>query len=296
MNSIERAHLSLTGLSVGDALGETFCRPNSEAMSTIARRQVPAAPWHYTDDTQMAISIVELLQSAGHIDPRQLGQSFAKRYEAHRGYGPSTAKLLEAVTGGADAQTTASASHGGEGSYGSGAAMRVAPLGAFFADDLSQVVEQAQASAIPTHSHCEAIAGAIAIAVATALATKVGDGRDMGATDFLKHVLLRTPESVTRNGINTVYHIDGGADPHSVVDQVGSGQNLSAQDTVPFALWCAANNLHSYEDAFWKTVSGLGDRDTTCAMVGGIVAMSARTAGIPETWLQAREPLSALVE
>ena len=294
MNSIERAHLSLNGLSVGDALGETFCGPNSEAMTTIARREVPAAPWRYTDDTQMATSIVDVLLTSGNIDPLILGQSFAKRYEQERGYGPGTAKLLQAVVGGADAQALALASHGGEGSYGSGAAMRVAPLGAFFADDLSRVVQEAQASAMPTHTHCEAIAGAIAVAVASALATKVGDGRDMSPTDFLKHVLLRTPESVTRNGINTVFHIDGGADSHSVADQVGSGQNLSSQDTVPFALWCAANNLHSYEDAFWKTVSGLGDRDTTCAIVGGIVAMSARASGIPEKWIQAREPLPVL--
>ncbi|MBT6176355.1 MAG: ADP-ribosylglycohydrolase family protein [Deltaproteobacteria bacterium] len=296
MNSIERAYLSLNGLSVGDALGETFFGPNAEAMSAIARREVPAGPWRYTDDTQMAISVVAALQSAGQIDPQILGQSFAKHYDTSRGYGPSTAELLEAVATGEDAQKKALASHGGQGSYGSGAAMRVAPLGAFFADDLSRVVHEAQASAMPTHTHCEAIAGTIAIAVASALATKVGDGRDMSSTDFLKHVLLRTPESVTRNGINTVYHIDGQTDPHSVAEQVGSGQSLSAQDTVPFALWCAANNLHSYEDAFWKTVSGLGDRDTTCAMVGGIVAMSARSTGIPEAWLRAREPIGDLIQ
>ena len=58
---------------------------------------------------------------------------------------------------------------GGEGSFGNGAAMRVAPLGAYFADELDAVVEQASFSAEVTHSHPEGIAGAIAVAVAAAL-------------------------------------------------------------------------------------------------------------------------------
>ena len=35
------------------------------------------------------------------------------------------------------------------------------------------------------------------------------------------------------------------------------------------------------EDALWLTVSGLGDRDTTCAIVGSIVVLSAGIESIP---------------
>jgi len=41
----------------------------------------------------------------------------------------------------------------------------------------------------------------------------------------------------------------------------------------------------------WQTVSGLGDRDTTCAMVGGIVALSVGQNGLPADWRRRREPL-----
>lgn len=41
---------------------------------------------------------------------------------------------------------------GGQGSFGNGSAMRVAPLGAYFADDLDMVVEQAERSAVTTHA------------------------------------------------------------------------------------------------------------------------------------------------
>ncbi len=77
----------------------------------------------------------------------------------------------------------------------------------------------------------------------------------------------------------------------SAVAVLGNGTGISAQDTVPFALWCAAQHLNNYEEALWLTVSGLGDIDTTCAMVGGIVALYTGVAGIPTGWQQARETL-----
>jgi len=42
----------------------------------------------------------------------------------------------------------------------------------------------------------------------------------------------------------------------------------------------------------WLTVEGLGDRDTTCAIVGGIVALSCREETLPAEWLVARETLA----
>ncbi len=60
---------------------------------------------------------------------------------------------------------------------------------------------------------------------------------------------------------------------------------------MPYAVWCAARHLDAYAEALWSTVSGQGDRDTTCAIVGGIVVLSAGRESIPPAWLAAREPL-----
>ena len=48
---------SLQGLSVGDAFGEKFFLHPDVAENMIASRAIPAMPWYYTDDTQMALSI-----------------------------------------------------------------------------------------------------------------------------------------------------------------------------------------------------------------------------------------------
>lgn len=72
---------------------------------------------------------------------------------------------------------------------------------------------------------------------------------------------------------------------------IGNGSKVSAQDTVPFAIWSAAKNIHSFEEAMWFTVAGEGDRDTTCAIVGGIVSLYAGESSIPAEWLAATEAL-----
>lgn len=78
-----------------------------------------------------------------------------------------------------------------------------------------------------------------------------------------------------------------------VAERVGNGRGVIAPDTVPLTIWCAATYLGRYEEAMWQTVSALGDRDTTCAIVGGILSLHA-DAVIPEAWLAAREPLEAM--
>ncbi len=67
-------------------------------------------------------------------------------------------------------------------------------------------------------------------------------------------------------------------EPAWVVGEVGCGLQISAQDTVPYAIWCAARHLDNLEEALWATASAGGDVDTTCAIAGGIVAARARAA------------------
>ena len=70
---------------------------------------------------------------------------------------------------------------------------------------------------------------------------------------------------------------------------LGTGKQVSAQDTVPFCLWAASRHIGDYIGAMWFTACGFGDIDTTCAIVGGIVALT--VDALPEEWLARREPL-----
>jgi ADP-ribosylglycohydrolase len=76
-----------------------------------------------------------------------------------------------------------------------------------------------------------------------------------------------------------------------VAYQLGNGRLVTAQDTVPFALWAAAKHLDDYPQAIRTCIRVGGDIDTTSAITGGVVAAYTGTDGIPAEWLAAREPL-----
>ncbi|GAB4455215.1 MAG: hypothetical protein OHK0029_10950 [Armatimonadaceae bacterium] len=77
---------------------------------------------------------------------------------------------LRLVRDGVAWQTAARSVFDGQGTYGNGAAMGVSPLGAYFADDMDAVVQNAILSAEVTHIYHKGIAGAVAVAVAAAIA------------------------------------------------------------------------------------------------------------------------------
>lgn len=284
-----RARLSLEGLSVGDAFGDRFFLYPETIESVIERRIVPAAPWPYTDDTVMGLAVVEILEEHGAIDQDALARRFADRYSAepHRKYGGMAHRILIEIGRGADWRKVAGEVFDGMGSMGNGGAMRAGPIGAWYADDLAQAAEQARCAAEVTHAHLEGQAGAMAVAVAAAWASRGhGSGREM-----LEAAIDHLPDSETRAWIAKALSLPEGFSVASAASVLGNGIRLTAQDTVPFALWCAVRSLDDFEEALWITVSALGDRDTTCAIVGSIVALAVGIEGIPEAWRAAREPL-----
>jgi ADP-ribosylglycohydrolase len=286
---VVRALRSLQGLAIGDAFGQQFFRRNPEP--AIRRRELPAGPWRYTDDTVMAISIVEVLARAGRIDRDLLGTRFADRYvdDPMRGYGPGAHAVLGAIAAGTPWREASAAAFGGAGSFGNDGAMRVAPVGAFHAEDLDLVVADAAASAAVTHAHPEGQAGAVAVAVAAALLARGDD--TSGGVALLRTVHARTPAGDTRDVLGRACELPLDAPVPEAAARLGTGARVISADTVPFTIWCAARAGGDFEEAMWTTVAGLGDRDTTCAIVGGILGSSPATR-IPDPWVERAEPVA----
>ncbi|MER8017244.1 ADP-ribosylglycohydrolase family protein [Streptomyces griseoluteus] len=283
---LERALASLRGLAVGDALGSQFFVPAHHA--GLKRRELPAGPWQWTDDTEMACSVVSVLAAHQMVHQDELARSFADHHDFDRGYGPAVNRLLRLVREGADWRELAAQLFDGRGSWGNGAAMRIAPLGAWYADDPEQATHQAEISAYVTHQHREAVAGAMAVAAAAALAAAPGGPPAPEA--LLDGVIALVPRSAVGAGLRRARDMLDYGDAATVAAVLGCGRRTSAHDTVPFALWSAARALGDFEDAFWTTAQVGGDVDTTCAIVGGVLAAGAAGAP-PATWLERTEPL-----
>ncbi|GAB3876937.1 ADP-ribosylglycohydrolase family protein [Kibdelosporangium lantanae] len=275
---------SLDGLSVGDALGAQFFMVGRSIPDLMADRP-PAGPWEWTDDTEMACGLVAELREHGTVDQDRLAASFADRCEPYRGYGAGAVTILHRIRKGMPWRESAGVAFDGKGSCGNGAAMRVAPLGAYFADDIVAVVKQARLSAEVTHLHPEGVAGAVAVAVAAALAVRTPS---VPPTEFLATISEVVPGGQTGKMIKRARRLLGKSVEEAAYE-LGNGSRVTAQDTVPFTLWVAATYLGDYPGAIKACVRAGGDVDTTCAIVGGIVAAGA--GQVPTAWLSAREPL-----
>jgi ADP-ribosylglycohydrolase len=293
---MDRARLALDGLSVGDALGETCFRGHNWDRLMDDPRRTAAGPWPYTDDTEMALGIHEVLARHGRIDQPDLAATFARRWKVApwRGYGAGAFQLLGLVSAGADWRAAAETMFGGQGSFGNGSAMRIAPLAGYFAEDgFETVADQAALSAAVTHAHPEGIAGGVATAVAATYAWQNRDRRD-GETvkrGLFAAVLAHARPGEVRSGVRHAATLGFDLSVETATRQLGNGSRISCQDTVPFCLWVAARHLDDYQAAIVETVRGGGDIDTNAAIVGGIVALAVGPDGIPGCWLEDREEL-----
>ncbi|MFB9406532.1 ADP-ribosylglycohydrolase family protein [Dactylosporangium matsuzakiense] len=282
---------SLDGLSVGDALGAQFFVPGT-TFQDLLDGTAPAGSWPWTDDTEMALSLVAELHADGHINQDRLARRFAEHFEPYRGYGGGAVVILRRIRNGEPWRDVTRDAFGGQGSMGNGAAMRVAPLGAFHAGDTKTAALEALRSAEITHAHAEGILGAVAVAVAAAEAgwARLVRNRPTPA-ELLDAVAGFLVDSQILTGVRRAKHLLR-ASVGEAAHELGNGTQILAQDTVPFALWVAATHLDDYPAAIRACVEAGGDVDTTGAIVGGIVAAYTGRAGIPEAWLTQREPLA----
>jgi ADP-ribosylglycohydrolase len=286
---LELAAKALWGIAIGDAFGESFFGEGEFVEAHIQARTVPPTSWEFTDDTVMALAVYEELEQDGRIQQDRLAAKFAHNYalDNRRGYGGTAHKVLREIGEGLDWREVSRSVFDGMGSMGNGAAMRVGPLGAFHAssDGRFHSKEDAVLSAEVTHANAEAIGGAIAVAVATELATQIGlRSKFISAAEFITQVASQIPECDTKYKVANAANLPVTTHIETLKTVLGNGSRMLAQDTVPFAIWCAAHHLDHFEEALWHAVSALGDRDTIAAMVGGIVIMSCDPDTVPKGW------------
>ena len=283
----------LEGLATGDALGEACSYSYHNVRGALSGDVARLGSIRYTDDTEMASAVLEVLIRLGGIDEDVLAWQFRRRYrrDSERGYGKMTRRWLEKTLAGEDWRTVTSLAFGG-GSYGNGSAMRVAPVGAWFCHDLTRVVSAATASAVVTHAHPEGIAGAVAVALAVAVAAESrGLPAATASASIYRAVLNQVKDGRTASGIAAAQDLGPEVPVRQAISNLGNGSEVTCMDTVPFCLWNACRCLSDYREAIVSTIEAGGDCDTNAAIVGAIVAAYTGIAGIPPDWLAAREPL-----
>lgn len=277
---VDRMKKALLGLALGDSLGEMLCHSAQRARERLAQLEIPGTFYH-TDDTEMAVALSSVLRAHGQVDQDALAARFVRRFQLDpdRGYGKMTRLQLQELARGGDWRQQAEAAFGGQGSMGNGSAMRVAPLGAYFAEDLELCARQARLSSEVTHTHPEALAGAVAVALAAAQACRSG-------TISLLEIARFVPDTDVGQRLVQAEQLSG---CHLQAARVlGCGRQVTAQDTVPFCLWLAARS-DDYVEAIGCAIEADGDCDTCAAIIGALLALRAPHS-LPTAWTRRLDP------
>ena len=214
----------------------------------------------FTDDTICTVAVADAILNGRSYQESLL--DWCRRYPSPKGaYGGRFAGWIHSL----DPQPY--------NSFGNGSAMRVSPVAWLF-DDLSQVLEEAEKTALPTHNHPEGIKGAKAVAHAiwyfrkSKFSVKYKDSENE-ETKGLKNENAKASkdENETIQGFMSIarsYYedFDTRVYPKGKFDE-------TCMDAVPLS-FNLLSQASSFEDAIRLAISHGGDSDTIGAIVGSI--------------------------
>ncbi|OWK40240.1 ADP-ribosylglycohydrolase family protein [Fimbriiglobus ruber] len=214
----------------------------------------------YTDDTQMAIGVAETLVEHGRIVEDALCRAFVANYVSSRGYARGARMVLNAMEEGRDYRRLAEEYFPG-GSFGNGAAMRVAPVGLLFRDDYRRLKAEARAQSTPTHTHPLGIEGAHLLALAVALCTQVAA---FDRVAFFAELVAACESAEFRDQIRLAEQ------SRTVADLAALGNQITALHSVPTAIASFALTPESFAETIGNVILLGGDTDTLAAMAGAL--------------------------
>jgi poly(ADP-ribose) glycohydrolase ARH3 len=244
----------------------------------------------FTDDTQMSLCVAEWLIEDPEMDGKSLFARFSEAYRPARRYGSGTARILEAFPDHHQHWTALATLMFPGGSYGNGSAMRAGPIGSRYFQDPPSLIEAARISSMTTHSHTLAVQGAILQAWAVAAATRMK--APLHVDSFLQALELLHTRLQTMGQDTSVYAaalhkiscgIRSGADPAEMVGELGTG--ITAQESVPMALYCFLASPESFERVIESAVFLGGDTDTIACMAGALSGAFLGLEAIPRRWI-----------
>ncbi|MBW1853502.1 MAG: ADP-ribosylglycohydrolase family protein [Deltaproteobacteria bacterium] len=281
---------SLLGTFAGDALGmpvEGYSHHTIKSQFNRACQMMEArlGKGTYTDDTEMMIAVAESLIACKGFNGPHMAQCFLDNFHLERGYGAGTIKALSLIKSGTAWNQAGKMVFDG-GSFGNGAAMRISPVAVLYYDNIKTLRTIASKSSLITHAHLLGKEGALLQAYAMSLAMQLKAEDIFDASHFLNNLInFLLPEArVYMEKLAIIGKLLGkDTDLEIIINQLGN--DSSAPNSVPTAIYCFLSHPHSFEDALVYAVGLGGDTDTIAAMTGAISGAYHGKNAIPTQWL-----------
>lgn len=325
---LDRVRGCMLGLAIGDALGAPLEGLSVQQVRSYygqvedfvdgarAWRRKPyrwRMPGLYTDDTQQALVLADVLVRHGRLDSDEVARLYLTLAHpkggylgAHRAVGRSFRLVV------ADLERGASPRETGKDSAGVGAAVRIAPVGLFHHDDPDALHDTVVRASLITHRDVRSLAGALVVAHAVRRLASCGDERTGSLPLRLAADVSRGEERLTReegDRLTGVRHVRGlsAAIAHverllelprelalqALVDEANrhGAEPACRRATMGFPPACIPTCLYyllttdSFEEAVVEVVNLGGDADSAGAIVGALAGAHYGAEAIPERWL-----------
>lgn len=259
----------LLGGAIGDSLGMPFEKKlvNDPLLVNWDGRTFLSCAHHnlqagqFTDDSQMQQIVAESLLDNKGFSPDDISARYVDWMASGRarGWGRTTLMSIQNLQAGRHWSESGIA-----GSEGNGSAMRSAPFGVYFRNDLQSLVQICKIDSAITHASPDAEAGSIAVAVAAYYA--VNNDLD----NLLEKICLHLPESKVKNSIFSLDSLINSENitPSQALRVLGTKANV--KETVPSVLYTFLK-IKDYHKAIETIIRSGGDTDTGGAILGALI-------------------------
>jgi ADP-ribosylglycohydrolase len=219
----------------------------------------------WTDDTKMMLCHLDSILETGKIAPDDVAKRFIEWYSSGdlRGIGITTAQAIGHLMRGASWRES-----GVQGEYaaGNGAAMRIAPVGLYFAFLNVDMYPAVYDMSIITHNNKEAVAGAYAVAYGVARAA-VGEF-DVERT--IDEIVEKLSGTITGSRIRRAADMafDESITNERAVEFIGCGGYVA--ESVPLAFFAFLRFEKDFDNMMLALLGSGGDTDTNAAIAGAL--------------------------
>jgi ADP-ribosylglycohydrolase len=267
----------------------------------------------YSDDTQQALALCDVLLESNRVDPDRLVEIYLSMATprgsfvgAHRGIGRSFRLVL------ADLERGVSPRRSGQKTAGIGAAMRIAPIPLYFADDRDAMFDSVMAASIMTHRDIRSLSGALIVAHAVRRLT-AGEERDPSLLLWVAADVARDEARIANDFVDVVISLErhgralskAVAHAESILDlprdraltalveeaNRHGAEPMCKRPTMGFPPACIPTCFYlllttdSFEEALTEIINLGGDTDTAGAILGALAGAHYGAAQIPSRWL-----------
>ena len=285
----DRATGAVLGSAAGDALGAGYEFTNPGPDREIAMKGGGGfgwAPGEWTDDTQMAVAILDVI-ATGSSDLDAIASNFLAWYEAGPAdVGNQTSSVLGSAAIPEDLAVVAVAfMDANPGAAGNGALMRTGPVALAALDDRTEIAGLAGSIASLTHAHPDSVAACVlwSLAIQEAITTaEPGQAFDWEAAvrNGLEHVAEDRQEKWDALITEAVTGPPGLFNPNGWVVTAFQAA-LSAIINTPVPAEQPSDHLR---DALVAAVRIGHDTDTVAAIAGALLGARWGAGAIPDEW------------